>query len=144
MPTATKDAEIKFRTSDELKRQTRRVYDRWGLSLSEAFNLFMRKSVEVGGLPFDLRPEPSPALSGRETLVKKVSIVPLEVIVRNIAAGSFSHHRHHRPSSLDGRPRGRGTLRRPRMRRIEFKRTERRRAVSCKKERAYWRYCHES
>ena len=62
MPTATKDAEIKFRTSDELKRQTRRVYDRWGLSLSEAFNLFMRKSVEVGGLPFDLRPEPSPGI----------------------------------------------------------------------------------
>lgn len=65
MPTATKDAEIKFRTSDELKRQTRCVYDRWGLTLSEAFNLFMRKSVEVGGLPFDLRPEPSPVLTGR-------------------------------------------------------------------------------
>lgn len=31
-------------------------------------------------------------LSERETLVKKVSIVPLEVIVRNIAAGSFSKH----------------------------------------------------
>ena len=29
-------------------------------------------------------------LSQRETLVKKVQIVPLEVIVRNIAAGSFS------------------------------------------------------
>lgn len=29
-------------------------------------------------------------LSERETLVKRVSIVPLEVIVRNIAAGSFS------------------------------------------------------
>lgn len=29
-------------------------------------------------------------LSQRETLVKKVTIVPLEVIVRNIAAGSFS------------------------------------------------------
>ena len=29
-------------------------------------------------------------LSNRETLVKKVSIVPLEVIIRNIAAGSFS------------------------------------------------------
>lgn len=29
-------------------------------------------------------------LSERETAVKKVSIVPLEVIVRNIAAGSFS------------------------------------------------------
>ncbi|MGI6279922.1 MAG: phosphoribosylaminoimidazolesuccinocarboxamide synthase [Acutalibacteraceae bacterium] len=29
-------------------------------------------------------------LSERETLVKKVSIIPLEVIVRNISAGSFS------------------------------------------------------
>ena len=29
-------------------------------------------------------------LSDRETLVKKVQIVPLEVIVRNVAAGSFS------------------------------------------------------
>lgn len=29
-------------------------------------------------------------LSARETLVKKVDIVPLEVIVRNVAAGSFS------------------------------------------------------
>ena len=31
-------------------------------------------------------------LNARETLVKKVRIVPLEVIVRNIAAGSFSKH----------------------------------------------------
>ena len=31
-------------------------------------------------------------LSDRETLVKKVSIVPLEVIVRNISAGSFAKH----------------------------------------------------
>ena len=29
-------------------------------------------------------------LNDRETVVKKVRIVPLEVIVRNIAAGSFS------------------------------------------------------
>lgn len=29
-------------------------------------------------------------LNDRETLVKKVSIIPLEVIIRNIAAGSFS------------------------------------------------------
>lgn len=31
-------------------------------------------------------------LSERETLVKKVEIVPLEVIVRNISAGSFAKH----------------------------------------------------
>ena len=31
-------------------------------------------------------------LNDRETLVKKVQIVPLEVIIRNIAAGSFAKH----------------------------------------------------
>ena len=31
-------------------------------------------------------------LSQRETLVKKVQIVPLEVIIRNISAGSFAKH----------------------------------------------------
>ena len=31
-------------------------------------------------------------LSDRETVVKKVSILPLEVIIRNISAGSFAKH----------------------------------------------------
>ena len=42
--------------------------------------------LELEGVPTHFVKE----LSQRETLVKKVSIVPLEVIVRNIAAGSFS------------------------------------------------------
>ena len=42
--------------------------------------------LEKKGIPTHYVKELSP----RETLVKKVSIVPLEVIVRNIAAGSFS------------------------------------------------------
>ena len=42
--------------------------------------------LETEGVPTHFVQE----LSQRETLVKKVSIVPLEVIVRNIAAGSFS------------------------------------------------------
>ena len=42
--------------------------------------------LESEGIPTHFVKE----LSQRETLVKKVSIVPLEVIVRNIAAGSFS------------------------------------------------------
>ncbi|MBQ8577506.1 MAG: phosphoribosylaminoimidazolesuccinocarboxamide synthase [Clostridia bacterium] len=48
-------------------------------------NFFMEK-LEKNGIPTHFVKE----LSERETLVKKVSIVPLEVIVRNIAAGSFS------------------------------------------------------
>ena len=42
--------------------------------------------LEKAGIPTHFVEE----LSERETLVKKVSIVPLEVIIRNIAAGSFS------------------------------------------------------
>ena len=48
-------------------------------------NLLMAR-LEREDIPTHLVEE----LNGRETLVKRVSIVPLEVIVRNIAAGSFS------------------------------------------------------
>ena len=46
----------------------------------------LMQMIERKGVPTHFVRE----LSERETLVKKVSIVPLEVIVRNIAAGSFS------------------------------------------------------
>ena len=44
--------------------------------------------LEKNGIPTHYVRE----LSDRETLVKRVSIVPLEVIVRNISAGSFAKH----------------------------------------------------
>ncbi len=46
----------------------------------------LMKMLENHGIPTHFVEE----LSDRETVVKKVSIVPLEVIVRNIAAGSLS------------------------------------------------------
>ena len=48
-------------------------------------NSFMRM-LEKNGIPTHFVEE----LSDRETLVKKVEIVPLEVIIRNISAGSFA------------------------------------------------------
>lgn len=47
---------------------------------------YLMKELEKAGVPTHYVEE----LSDRETLVKKVKIVPLEVIVRNVAAGSFS------------------------------------------------------
>ena len=47
---------------------------------------YMFKHLEKEGIPTHLVEE----ISDRETIVKKVEIVPLEVIVRNVAAGSFS------------------------------------------------------
>lgn len=47
---------------------------------------FLFKKMEEKGIPTHLVEE----ISDRETAVKKVEIVPLEVIIRNVAAGSFS------------------------------------------------------
>ena len=47
---------------------------------------YLMGQLEKAGVPTHFVEE----LSERETVVKKVAIVPLEVIVRNIAAGSFS------------------------------------------------------
>lgn len=47
---------------------------------------YLMKELEKAGVPTHYIEE----ISERETAVKKVSIFPLEVIVRNVAAGSFS------------------------------------------------------
>ena len=56
-----------------------------GVINNEMSNRLMQR-LEKAGVPTHFVKE----LSERETLVKRVQIVPLEVIIRNIAAGSFS------------------------------------------------------
>ena len=56
-----------------------------GIINNKVTNHFM-KMLEEKGIPTHLVKQ----VSDRETLVKRVTIVPLEVIVRNVAAGSFS------------------------------------------------------
>ena len=55
-------------------------------SINNRMTNFLMKKLEAAGVPTHLVEE----LSDRDTLVKKVSIVPLEVIIRNVSAGSFS------------------------------------------------------
>ena len=57
-----------------------------GVINNKMSNLLMQRLTAEAGVPTHFVQE----LSDRETLVRKVSIVPLEVIIRNIAAGSFS------------------------------------------------------
>ena len=56
-----------------------------GVINNKVTNHFMQM-LEKNGIPTHFVEE----ISDRETLVKKVTIVPLEVIIRNVAAGSFS------------------------------------------------------
>ena len=58
-----------------------------GVINNEMSNRLMQM-LEKKGIPTHFVKE----LDSRQTLVKKVSIVPLEVIVRNISAGSFAKH----------------------------------------------------
>lgn len=58
-----------------------------GVINNQMTNFFMQR-MEQAGIPTHFVKE----LSQRETLVKKVAIVPLEVIIRNISAGSFAKH----------------------------------------------------
>ena len=55
-------------------------------SINNRVTNFMMKLLEEKGVKTHLVEE----ISDRETLVKRVSIVPLEVIIRNISAGSFA------------------------------------------------------
>ena len=55
-------------------------------AINNRMSNFLMAMLEKHGVPTHVVQE----LNERETVVKKVSIVPLEVIIRNISAGSFS------------------------------------------------------
>lgn len=45
---------VQFRCDEELKEKTTRLYESLGLDLPTAFRLFMTRSLQVQGLPFDV------------------------------------------------------------------------------------------
>ena len=50
---ATKNFSV--RLDSNLKKQAEAIYGELGISLTTAINVFLRKSVAVGGFPFDVR-----------------------------------------------------------------------------------------
>ena len=46
---------IQIRIDDSLKNQATILFDELGMDLSTAIRLFLKKSLQVGGLPFDVR-----------------------------------------------------------------------------------------
>ena len=52
-------AVIQVRIDEELKNQATKVYDQLGLDLSSAVRIFLKKSVAVNGIPFEMRNESS-------------------------------------------------------------------------------------
>ena len=56
---------VTFRMDSDLKRQADSLFAELGMSLSTAFNIFVRQSLRDGGIPFDISLEKP----NKETLV---------------------------------------------------------------------------
>lgn len=54
-----KTAILNVRTDPDVKAQAEALYQQFGITLTDAVNIFLRKSVMVGGLPFAMK-EPRP------------------------------------------------------------------------------------
>ena len=50
-------ANFTVRLDGDLKKQSEAMYGKLGLNLTTAINVFLRKSLAVGGFPFDVRME---------------------------------------------------------------------------------------
>jgi DNA-damage-inducible protein J len=53
---ANKTASMYIRIDPEIKADVEAIYSRYGMSITDAINVFLYTSRNVGGLPFDLRP----------------------------------------------------------------------------------------
>lgn len=51
----TKTAAISMRIDPRVKSEAETVFGRFGLTLTEAINVFLHKSIMEGGLPFEVR-----------------------------------------------------------------------------------------
>jgi addiction module RelB/DinJ family antitoxin len=58
---------IQFRTDDQTKAASTALFDRLGITMSEAINLFLRQSIMRGGIPFTLTVPSNHRTSGPET-----------------------------------------------------------------------------
>ena len=71
------------RIDSELRSQSEAIYSALGLSLGTAINVFLKKSVAVGGFPFDVRLD----VPGRETVV---AMLEAEKIAKDLSVEAMS------------------------------------------------------
>lgn len=51
----TKSATINMRVNPQIKADAESIFSSFGMTLTEAINIFLHKSVMEGGLPFEVR-----------------------------------------------------------------------------------------
>ena len=56
-----KSSSMYIRIDPQIKSDVEAIYSRYGMSITDAINVFLYQSRNIGGLPFDLRPGEAPA-----------------------------------------------------------------------------------
>ena len=62
-----KTASTYIRLDPEVKADAEKIFAQYGMTLSQAVNIFIYKARNVGGLPFDLRPNAETIAAMEET-----------------------------------------------------------------------------
>lgn len=52
---ASNSINFSVRMNDDIKKESEMVFSELGVNLTTAINVFLRKSIAVGGFPFDVR-----------------------------------------------------------------------------------------
>lgn len=65
-------ANVSIRVDDIVKRQAERICSELGMSLSTATNLFYKKMVSYGGIPFELKVDPFYSQENQEHLERVI------------------------------------------------------------------------
>lgn len=80
-----KTATLNIRTDPDIKARAEQLYRSFGITLTDAVNIFLRKSIMEGGLPFDMRSPNAETLAAmRETE---------DIIAGRVQAKSYSSAR---------------------------------------------------
>lgn len=66
-------ANISIRVDDTLKKQAEAVCSELGISLSTAANMFFKKMVSYGGIPFELKIDPFYSRENQEHLERVIA-----------------------------------------------------------------------
>jgi len=69
-----KTASMYIRIDPQVKSDVEAIYARYGMSITDAINVFLYASRNTGGLPFDLRP-PSPNAETLEAIREGSAII---------------------------------------------------------------------
>lgn len=51
----SKTASFNIRTTPELKKQAEQLFSNFGITITDAVNIFLHQSINYGGIPFEIK-----------------------------------------------------------------------------------------